>query len=173
MSVSEGKVPSSARTSASAIEVAQLRAVLGHFATGVVIVTGSGNRGPAGLTCQSFISLSLDPPLVALAPARTSSSWPAIHESGAFCINILADDQEALARVFAISGGDKFAGIGWSATGTGSPRLHDVLAWIDCRLLRSHDGGDHHLIVGQIVDMGIQAGEPLLFYRAGFGTFRA
>lgn len=172
MSLPEGDSPT-AGDGPSVIEAAELRNVLGHFATGVVIVTGAGQGGPAGLTCQSFFALSLDPPLVAVAPARTSRSWPAIHPSGAFCINILAEGQESLGRAFATSGGDKFAGVGWSPAPTGSPRLHDVLAWIDCHLVDAHDGGDHHLIVGRIVDMGITAGEPLLFYRGGYGTFKA
>ncbi|MGI8751968.1 MAG: flavin reductase family protein [Acidimicrobiales bacterium] len=159
--------------SLSVIEAAELRNVLGHFATGVVVVTGAARSGPAGLTCQSFFSLSLDPPLVAVAPSRRSRSWPAIRPSGAFCVNILAATQESLGRAFATSGGDKFAGVGWSPATTGSPRLHDVLAWLDCRMVDAHDGGDHHLVVGRIVDMGTSAGEPLLFYRGGFGTFKA
>ncbi|MDQ6839845.1 MAG: flavin reductase family protein [Actinomycetota bacterium] len=157
----------------SVIEVAELRNVLGHFATGVVVVTGAGRSGPAGLTCQSFFSLSLDPPMVAVAPARTSQSWPFIHRSEAFCVNVLAAAQESLGRAFATSGGDKFAGVGWSPAATGSPRLHDVLAWIDCRLVDAHEGGDHHLIVGRIVEMGSAPGEPLVFYRGGFGSFRS
>jgi 3-hydroxy-9,10-secoandrosta-1,3,5(10)-triene-9,17-dione monooxygenase reductase component len=69
--------------------------------------------------------------------------------------------------------GDKFAGVGWSPGPTGSPRLHDVLAWIDCELVAAHEGGDHHLIVGRIVEMGMGSGEPLTFYRGGFGTLRS
>lgn len=172
MSLSDGASPTPGRDAEPAIEASTLRTVLGHFATGVVVVAGTGNDGPAGLTCQSFFSLSLDPPLVAVAPARTSASWPAIHESGAFCINVLAAGQEALARVFAKSGGDKFAGVAWERTTTGSPRLEGVLAWIDCRFIEAHDGGDHHLIIGRIVDLGTSPQEPLLFYRAAFGTFQ-
>jgi flavin reductase (DIM6/NTAB) family NADH-FMN oxidoreductase RutF len=157
----------------SVIEAAELRNVLGHFATGVVVVTGIGPTGPAGLTCQSFFALSLDPPLVAVAPSRRSLSWPAILPSQAFCVNVLADTQESLGRAFATSGGDKFAGVGWSPAPSGSPRLHDVLAWLDCRLVDAHDGGDHHLVVGRILDMGAGGGEPLLFYRGGFGTLKA
>ncbi|MDQ6782417.1 MAG: flavin reductase family protein [Actinomycetota bacterium] len=173
MSASTGGSGTQGLHAATTVEAAELRIVLGHFATGVVIVTGTGSGGPAGLTCQSFFSLSLDPPLVAVAPARTSSSWPAIHESGAFCINVLAAGQEALARGFARSGGDKFTNIDWGPTGTGSPRLDGVLAWIDCRLMEAHDGGDHHLIVGRILEMGTSADGPLLFYRGAFGTFQA
>jgi flavin reductase (DIM6/NTAB) family NADH-FMN oxidoreductase RutF len=157
----------------SVIEAAELRNVLGHFATGVVVVTGIGPAGPAGLTCQSFFALSLDPPLVAVAPSRRSRSWPAIVGSQAFCVNVLEGSQESLGRAFATSGGDKFAGVGWSPAPSGSPRLHDVLAWLDCRLVDAHDGGDHHLVVGRIMDMGAGGGEPLLFYRGGFGTFKA
>lgn len=156
----------------TAIEAATYRAVLGHFASGVVIVTGSDGGQPVGLTCQSFFSLSLDPPLVAIAPARTSTSWPRVASSGAFCINILSSEQEALCRNFAASGTDKFAGVGWSPTGTGAPRLHDVLAWIDCTIEDVHEAGDHFLAVGRVMDLAADTGEPLLFYRAGFGTFR-
>ncbi len=164
--------PNGLSETASLREAVELRAVLGHFATGVVVVAGVSPRGALGLTCQSFVSLSLEPPLVAVAPARTSSSWPAIHATGAFCINVLSQGQEALARTFARRGGDKFAGVGWSATKTGSPRLDDALAWVDCRLVDAHDGGDHLLVVGRIVDLGIGSGDPLVFYRGGFGTFR-
>lgn len=146
--------------------------MLGHFATGVIIIAGTGPSGPLGFTCQSFFALSLDPPLVAVAPAHTSMSWPRIAQSGAFCINILSSNQESLGRAFAISGGEKFAGVGWSAAPTGSPRIHDVLAWMDCRVADVHDGGDHDLVVGRIVEMEAGSGEPLVFYRAGYGSFR-
>src|ERR1700719_1397577 len=89
---------------------ALFRTVLGHFASGVVIVTGTTPEGPSGFTCQSFFSVSLEPPLVAIAPGKSSTSWPGIAESGAFCANVLTEDQEALCRAFAVSGGDKFDG---------------------------------------------------------------
>ncbi len=154
------------------IEAATYRAVLGHFASGVVIVTGRDGREPVGLTCQSFFSLSLDPPLVAIAPAMTSTSWPRVARSGSFCVNILQADQEALCRNFAVTGGDKFEGVGWSPAQTGSPRLDGVLAWIDCTIEDVHEAGDHFLAVGRVIDLEAGSGEPLLFYRAGFGTFQ-
>lgn len=157
----------------SPIEKAEFRTVLGHFASGVAVVAGIDADGPVGLTCQSFFSLSLDPPLIAMAPANTSVSWPRIEAAGRFCVNILADDQEAVAWAFASSGGDKFVGIGWSPANSGSPRLHGALAWIDCDLHQVLDGGDHRLVVGRVRELGSGEGEPLLFYRAGFGTFRA
>jgi 3-hydroxy-9,10-secoandrosta-1,3,5(10)-triene-9,17-dione monooxygenase reductase component len=157
---------------ATAVEEATLRSVLGHFATGVCVVTGVAGGVPAGLSLQSFFSVSLDPPLIAISPSRSSGSWPMIERSGAFCVNVLAGDQEALCRTFARSGVDKFDGVGWDPAPTGSPRLHDVLAWVDCRVEAVHAAGDHWLVLGAVVDLGSRTGEPLLFYRGGFGAFR-
>ena len=153
------------------VDQGEFRAVLGHFASGVVLVTGMHEDRPAGFTCQSFFSLSLDPPLVAIAPGRTSTSWPKVAGSGNFCVNVLAADQEPLARTFANSAADKFAGVGWSPGGNGSPRLHGALAWIECEIEDVHDAGDHYLVVGRVQDLETGAGQPLLFYRGGFGGF--
>jgi 3-hydroxy-9,10-secoandrosta-1,3,5(10)-triene-9,17-dione monooxygenase reductase component len=153
-------------------DAARFRQVLGHFATGVVVIAGLQDRTPVGLTVQSFTSLSLDPPLVSFAVGRNSSTWPKLREAGAFSINMLAEDQEALCRTFATSGADKFAGVGWKAGATGSPLLNDVLAWIECRVEVEHDAGDHILVIGRVVDLDIgREGRPLLFYRGGFGRF--
>ncbi|HEV7870413.1 MAG TPA: flavin reductase family protein, partial [Modestobacter sp.] len=91
-----------------------MRDVLGHFVSGVTVVTAMGADGPLGFTCQSFSSLSLDPPLVAFAPARTSTTWPRLREAGRFCVNVLAEEQSDLSRQFARSGTDKFAGVSWA-----------------------------------------------------------
>ncbi len=155
------------------IDQGEFRATLGHFATGVVVVTGLHHEHPVGLTCQSFFSLSLNPPLVALAPGRSSTSWPRVAEGGSFCANILAADQESLARTFANTGTEKFAGVGWSPGSTGSPRLHGALAWIDCTIETIHDAGDHYLVVAQVMGLETGTGRPLLFYRGGFGGFEA
>jgi flavin reductase (DIM6/NTAB) family NADH-FMN oxidoreductase RutF len=152
-------------------DAALFRTVLGHFASGVVIVTGATADGPGGFTCQSFTSVSLDPPLVAIFPGKVSTSWPGIAESGAFCANVLTEEQEALCRAFAVSGGDKFNGVGWRTAATRSPVLNDVLAWIDCRIDAVHDAGDHYLVLGRVQEMGYANGRPLLFYRGGFGGF--
>lgn len=153
---------------------AGFRSVLGHFASGVVVVTGIGDSTPAGFTCQSFFSLSLEPPLIALAPALSSLSWSAIASSGGFCVNVLSAGQEAVSRAFARSGADKFAGVGWDESpSTKSPRLCGALAWLDCAISEVHRGGDHWLVIGEVVDLGSAAGEPLVFYRGGFGTFAA
>jgi len=151
---------------------ARFRQVLGHFCTGVTVVTSAPGE-PVGLTVQSFTSVSLDPPLVAVCPARTSTSWPRIRSAGVFCANVLAEDQEALARVFATRGADKFQGVGWApSVSTASPVLDGVLAWIDCRIEAEHDGGDHLVVLARVVGMGLgRSGRPLLFYRGGYGRF--
>jgi len=162
-----------ARSSGSKIEEAVFRTVLGHFASGVAVVTGPGPHGPAGFTCQSFFSLSLDPPLIAFAPSRASTSWPRIEAAGTCTINVLGESQEALARAFSRSGGDKFAGVGWTAGPTGAVRLDGALAWLDCRIDSITEGGDHLLVVARVVELASGHGEPLVFYRGGFGSFRS
>lgn len=157
---------------APAGDIARFREVLGHFATGIAVITGVLDGVPAGLTCQSFVSLSLVPALVAFCPSKRSSSWRRIDQSGAFCANVLTEEQEATSRVFATSGADKFRGVGWRPAETGSPILADVLAWVDCRIEARHDAGDHHIIVGRVVDMeAASRGRPLLAYRGGYGRF--
>ena len=160
---------------AATFDQARLRQVMGHFATGVTIVTAMDGDEPVGLTAQSFTSLSLDPPLILFAPGKTSSTWPRIEKAGCFTVNILGEAQEAVCRTFAVSGGDKFADVMWTpAEISGSPLLDDVLAWVDCTLESELDGGDHVIVVGRVVDLSMeQEGKPLLFYRGGFGTFEA
>ena len=147
--------------------------MLGHFCSGITVITAIDDEGPVGLTAQSFSSLSLDPPLVLACPAKSSSSWPRIEAAGTFCVNVLGEDQEELCRGFAMRGTDKFAGIGYSpAPHTGSPLLAGTLAWIDCRLEALYEGGDHVIAVGRVLDLGSRdAACPLLFYRGGYGRF--
>src|SRR4029453_2078425 len=157
------------------IDGREFRNTLRHFGRGVVIVTGMLNGVPAGLSAQSFSSLSLDPPLVLLCPARTSTSWPKLRESGKFCINILAEDQQPICDVFAKTGIDKFTALKWRPGITGSPVIDGVLAYIDCDLHAEHDGGDHTIVVGRVVDIAIldRSRGPLLFFRGGYGKFGA
>ncbi|MFB6778843.1 flavin reductase family protein [Streptomyces sp. NPDC056352] len=158
------------------VDPAEFRRVLGHFASGVTIVTAHDREdaaGPAGFACQSFASLSLDPPLVTFMVARTSTTWPRIARAGAFCVNVLGADQGTLCRSFAVSGADKFAGVSYEAApATGSPLLDSVPAWIDCRIQAVHPGGDHLIVVGRVEALGASdANGPLLFHRGTFGRF--
>ena len=155
------------------VDSARFRTVLGHFATGVTVVTGQGQGGPAGMAANSFTSVSLDPPLVLVCMAHTSSTWPAIRASGNFAINILGEHQEETSRRFSARVGDRFQGVGWAAGKTGSPILHDAIAFIDCVIDAEHDAGDHVIVVGRVVDMGLPAERgPLLFWRGGYAQLR-
>ncbi len=158
--------------SAPTIDPAQFRQVLGHFPTGVAVVTAMHEGVPVGLSIGSFTSVSLDPPLVAFFPSKTSTSWPVIEASGAFCANVLAEDQEELSRLFAGKAEDKFAGIGWRPGPTGSPVLDGVLAWIDCDIERVEEAGDHWYVLGRVRDLAATGtGGPLVFFRGGYGRF--
>lgn len=155
------------------VDEASMREVLGHFATGVVVVTAAGADGPLGFTCQSFASLSLDPPLVSFSPARTSSTWPNIREVGAFCVNVLADDHEQQSVRFARSGIDRFSGVRWRPGPVGAPVLDGVAAWVVATLEREYDGGDHTIVVGRVRALGSDPGRtPLLFHRGRYGRLR-
>jgi flavin reductase (DIM6/NTAB) family NADH-FMN oxidoreductase RutF len=152
---------------------ADFRATLGQFCSGVVVATGMLEGIPAGFAAQSFSSLSLDPPLVALFPGKQSSSWPKLRDSGSFCINVLGAHHQAVCERFAQSGADKFAGLDWRTGVTGSPILTSVLAYIDCDLQAEHDAGDHTIAVGRVRDLAVVEADaqPLLFFRGGYGTF--
>ncbi len=146
-----------------------MRSVLGHFPSGVTIVTGVADGAPAGFTCQSFSSLSLDPPLVLILPGRNSSSWPKIEATGKFCVNVLSEQQGELSTRFARSGTDKFAGVEWTPSPLGSPILAGATAWIDCTLYACHDGGDHLIVVGAVHALAAEPEvPPLVFHRGAY-----
>ena len=151
------------------VDPTEFRRVLGNFATGVTVITAPGTP-PAGFACQSFSSLSLDPPLVAFMVGRTSGTWPRIARAGVFCVNVLSAEQGELCRAFAVSGADKFAGVRHDPSPfSGSPRLADTLAWIDCTIHAVHTGGDHLIVVGRVDALGTGEGEgPLLFHMGRF-----
>ncbi|HUR13057.1 MAG TPA: flavin reductase family protein [Mycobacteriales bacterium] len=151
------------------VEPAEMRRVLGQFATGVTIVTGSDDGEPVGFACQSFTSVSLDPPLVLFCPAHTSSTWPRIRSGRAFSVNVLADDQLDVCKAFATSGGDKFDGVIWHQTPWG-PSIEGVLATVHCDIEAVHPAGDHDVVVGRVRQLVThREAAPLLFFRGQFG----
>jgi 3-hydroxy-9,10-secoandrosta-1,3,5(10)-triene-9,17-dione monooxygenase reductase component len=155
------------------VDPQMMREVLGHFASGVTVVTAVTDGGPVGFTCQSFSSLSLDPPLVAFAPARTSRTWARLREIGQFCVNVLAEGQDDLSQRFARSGPDKFDGVPWTPSPHGNPVLEDVVAWIDGQLWAEYDGGDHTIAVARVLDLGADPDRrPLLYHRGSYGLLR-
>ena len=150
---------------------------LGHFPTGVTVVTGVDDDGAIGVTIGSFASVSLDPPLVMFCPGNDSSTWLRIKETGAFCVNVLGVDQLDTCSVFAGKAEDKFAGIDWTTDATGAPVISGSIAWIDCDIHAVHEGGDHAIVVGLVKSLRTTAEtdghQPLLFFQGGFGQFGA
>jgi 3-hydroxy-9,10-secoandrosta-1,3,5(10)-triene-9,17-dione monooxygenase reductase component len=146
------------------------RSVLGHFASGVAVVTAISDGTPVGMTIQSFCSLSLDPPLILLCPARTSTSWPRIDAVGDLCVNLLKEGDEYLARKLAESGTAKFDEVAWSPSElTGSPILDGNLAWIDCRISQTYSGGDHMIVVCEVLALSARTNvRPLIFFQSTF-----
>lgn len=148
---------------------AEFRRVLGHFCSGIVLVSALEDGRPVGMTCQAFTSLSLDPPLIAVAAARTSTTYPRIRRAGVFSVCMLGEQCEQLARVFGTSGIDKFADVSWHTGPRGTPIVDDSIAWLECRLSAEHDGGDHFLTVAEVLAMGhAPQAAPLVFYRGAF-----
>jgi flavin reductase (DIM6/NTAB) family NADH-FMN oxidoreductase RutF len=147
------------------------RHVLGHLPTGVTIVTAHGPDGPAGMAANSVTSVSLDPPLILVCPAKSSTTWPSIRAAGRFCVNVMAGHHEDLCRRFARRGTDRFAGISWTDRPTG-PALDDAVAWIECDVRDEHDAGDHTIVVAGVVAIEAASdAEPLVFFRGRYGTF--
>lgn len=148
----------------------RFRDVLGRFATGVTVVTSISGGKPVGMTCQSFSSVSLNPPLVLFCPAKTSRAWPKIQRSGKFCVNLLAHDQAEISNVMASRGVDKFAGVSWKPSEkTGSPLLDGILGHVDCTVYAVHEAGDHYIVIGRVVDLDVTGvPHPLLFFRGRY-----
>lgn len=150
---------------------ARFRSVLGHFPTGVVAITACDSAGkPVGMAVSSFTSVSLDPPLVAFLPGKSSSTFPAIAAHGTFCVNVLSAGQEPVCRALSASGGDKFADLSWRPGPHGDPVLDGVTAWIGCTIEKIHDAGDHHLVLGRVDELAADTtASPLLFFRSHYG----
>lgn len=149
----------------------RFRDVLGRFASGVTVVTTISDDAPVGMTCQSFCSVSLEPPLVLFSPAKTSRAWPRIRQSGRFCINLLAADQADLSNQMASRGSDKFSGVAWSPSPqTGSPVLDGTLGYVDCTVHAVYEAGDHYVVIGAVKELfSSDVPEPLLFYQGRYG----
>ncbi|MEU3609619.1 flavin reductase family protein [Streptomyces sp. NPDC035033] len=153
------------------IDPAAFRDVLGRFASGITVVAALTDGRPTGFACQSFASLSLDPPLVMLAVGRASTSWPGIERAGRFCVNILAEDQRATCAALGRSGPDKFASVPWHESEHGTVRVDGALAHVECAVDSVHEAGDHHLVIARVValDAG-EDGRPLLYYRSRYAV---
>jgi 3-hydroxy-9,10-secoandrosta-1,3,5(10)-triene-9,17-dione monooxygenase reductase component len=157
------------------IDPRAFRDVLGHFASGITIVSGIDDDGPIGFTCQSFYSVSMDPPLISFSVMKTSTTYPRIRRTGRFAVNVLSHDQDAVSSQFARSGTDKWAGVSWAPTAAGDPVIHDTLMWVDCEIWAEHEAGDHLIVIGRVVEMSPShwhRREPLLFFKGAYRHLR-
>jgi 3-hydroxy-9,10-secoandrosta-1,3,5(10)-triene-9,17-dione monooxygenase reductase component len=160
------------------VDGAAMRRVLGHFATGVTVVTAEDGEGPVGMVANSFTSVSLEPPLVLFCAGVESETWPRVRAAERFCVNVLAHDQQELAVSFARKGTDRYQGVELVEREEGPPRLAGAIAHIECVIGAEHPAGDHTIVVGEVRELAVadegaeQLGEPLIFYRGGFTTAR-
>jgi 3-hydroxy-9,10-secoandrosta-1,3,5(10)-triene-9,17-dione monooxygenase reductase component len=151
------------------------RDTLGHYASGLTIITGIDEEGPIGFTCQSFYSVSTEPPLVSFSVMTNSTTYPRVRETGGFAVNVLAHDQHSVSNQFARKGTDKWAGIDWTPTRTGNPIIDDTLMWLDCDIWAEHEAGDHFIVIGRVKEMSPASWhekEPLLYYRGQYRHLR-
>jgi flavin reductase (DIM6/NTAB) family NADH-FMN oxidoreductase RutF len=152
-------------------DAAAFRAVLGQLPTAVSVITAATAEGPAGVTVGSLTSVSLDPPLVVFYCGLRSASGAALVGAGAFCANVLAEDQQEVCAAFASRAGDRFASCDWRPGGNGAPRLAGAVAWIECEVAESFPAGDHLAVVGRVTRLEAapggapEHGRPLLFHR--------
>jgi flavin reductase (DIM6/NTAB) family NADH-FMN oxidoreductase RutF len=155
------------------IDQHQFRRVMGNFATGVTILTTAVGEETHGMTANALCSVSLDPLLVLVCVNKQARSHDALSRSGVFALNVLAEEQEHLSRLFAYSAVEtehSLAGISCRRGVTGAPILVDSLAYVDCRVTATYPGGDHTIFVGSVEDAAVlRVGRPLLFFRGAYG----
>lgn len=147
-----------------------LRDAFGCFATGVTVITTMTKTGPIGITANSFSSVSLEPPLVSWCPAKVSDRLPAFLQNEQFAIHVLKADQSDLAQAFA-DHGDAFDSR-WRKSAMDVPIFDDCLCVLECRRVAQHDAGDHVIMIGEVFNVQMGDGEPLVFGRGDFGRFR-
>jgi len=151
----------------------QFRDVLGLFCTGVTVVTSMSDGEPIGMTCQSFSSVSLTPPLVMFCPAKTSRAWPLMRQAGFFCVNILSAEQQEISNAMATKRSKKFDGVTWEPAPTGAPVVDGVLGYVDCVIDTVHEAGDHYIVVGRVKELAMgdaEKADPILFYQGRYRT---
>ncbi len=155
----------------TAIEPSRFREALGHYASGITVITSRIEGEPIGFTCQSFHSVSLSPPLVSFNVMAGSASYARIRQTGRFAVNILSDEQVAISNQFARRGADKWRDIEWQPSPLGCPILAGSLHWLDCEVHAEHAAGDHVIVIGEVKALNQQEGEslrPLLYFKGQY-----
>ena len=151
------------------IDKNELRRVMGHFATGVAIITTVAKDGElVGLTANALTSVSLVPPLLLICVDKNAECYPHFADSKLFTVNVLSAEQEDLSRRFATKSDRKFEGVAYRTGANGAPILTNVIAFMECKIVAAYEGGDHTVYLGEIEEASTMEGQPLLFYRGGY-----
>jgi 3-hydroxy-9,10-secoandrosta-1,3,5(10)-triene-9,17-dione monooxygenase reductase component len=155
----------------TAIEPLRLREALGHYASGITVITSRIDGEPIGFTCQSFYSVSMNPPLVSFSVMSSSASYPKIRQAGRFAVNILTGEQVNISNQFARKGADKWHGVEWQQSSLGNPLIAGSLHWLDCEIHAEHAAGDHLIVIGEVKALNLQepaATQPLLYFKGQY-----
>ncbi|NAO28821.1 flavin reductase family protein [Pseudomonas syringae pv. dysoxyli] len=154
-----------------AIEPLSFREALGHYASGITVISSHVDGEPIGFTCQSFYSVSMSPPLVSFSVMSSSASYSKIRQAGRFAVNILSGEQVDISNQFARRGTDKWYGVDWQKSPLGNPIIAGSLHWLDCEIHAEYAAGDHVIVIGEVKAMNLQqatAGQPLLYFKGQY-----
>ena len=160
----------------TAIEPLRFREALGHYASGITVITSHVDDEPVGFTCQSFYSVSMSPPLVSFSVMSSSHSYPKIRQAGRFAVNILSGEQIEISNQFARKGTDKWQRVQWQASPLGNPIIDGSLHWLDCDIHAEHVVGDHLIVIGEVKALDLQAtaaAQPLLYFKGQYCNLAA
>ncbi|MBV7536820.1 flavin reductase family protein [Duganella sp. sic0402] len=162
--------------SSTAIESLRFREALGHYASGLTVITSHIDGELIGFTCQSFYSVSMNPPLVSFSVMSSSASYPGIRQAGRFAVNILSEQQVQISNQFARRGTDKWHDVAWHASPLGNPIIAGSLHWLDCEIYAEHTAGDHLIVIGEVKALDLQeaaATQPLLYFKGQYRNIGA
>ncbi|WP_454695770.1 flavin reductase family protein [Achromobacter aegrifaciens] len=162
--------------SSTAIEPVRFREALGHYASGITVITSHVEGEPIGFTCQSFHSVSMSPPLVSFSVMSSSASYPKIRQAGRFVVNILSDEQVRISNQFAQRGADKWRDVAWQESPLGNPVIAGSLHWLDCEIYAEHAAGDHLIVIGEVKALNLQKAastQPLLYFKGQYRNIAA
>ncbi|WP_409284944.1 flavin reductase family protein [Pseudomonas protegens] len=160
----------------TAIEPLSFREALGHYASGITVITSQVDGELIGFTCQSFYSVSMSPPLVSFSVMCSSASYPKIRQAGRFVVNILSGQQVRISNQFARKGTDKWHGVHWHESPLGNPIITGSLHWLDCEIHAEYIAGDHLIVIGEVKALNLQqaaATQPLLYFKGQYCNLAA
>lgn len=160
----------------TAIDPSEFREALGHYASGITVITSHIDGEPIGFTCQSFYSVSMTPPLVSFSVMSGSASYPRMRRAGRFVVNILSGEQVGISDRFARRGTDKWHGVEWRKSPLGNPIIAGSLHWVDCEIHAEHAAGDHLIVIGEVKALNLQeaaATQPLLYFKGQYCNIAA